>query len=126
MNAKRFFGVLASAALLMNLGCGSSPRNQGQDQESALHSAAFDEHAGPAVVVGTVLEAATGKPISGARIQGPGGTQALTDSKGRFELAGLKAGMQGRIVAQSSAGLTGENRLRPLAPGQLEVVIYLR
>ncbi len=125
MNAKRLLGVPA-AVLLVGLGCGSSPRDPSQDGESALHSAAFDGRADPAVIVGTVLEAATGKPISGARVQGPAGTQASTDSKGRFELAGLTAGMQGSIVAQSSTGLKGENRLRPLAPGRLEVVIYLR
>ncbi len=79
----------------------------------------------PAVVVGTVLEAATGKPVRGAVVSGPGGSQAVSDERGRFELAGLFAGMQGTLVAREGR-LAGENRLRPLEAGRLEVVIFLR
>ena len=80
----------------------------------------------PVLVVGTVLEASSGRPCPGVRIEGPGGTQAETDADGRFVLRGLGPGMQGELLATSEEGLTARNRLRPLKAGQLEVVLYLR
>ncbi len=82
---------------------------------------------GPApVVTGTVKDASSGKPLAGVRVQGPGGVEVLTDAQGRFVLRGLAPGAEGELVATGAGGLVGRNRLRPLEPGPLEVVIYLR
>ena len=81
---------------------------------------------GPLCVTGTVVEAATGRPVADARVEGPAGAVAVTDARGRFRLEGLSSGAQGKLVALGANGLRGENRLRPLAVRTLEVVIYLR
>jgi len=78
-----------------------------------------------AVVVGTVLDAATGQPAPDIRLEGPEGTRAVSDAHGRFEMEGLRAGDAGEITAQAPDGRRGSVRLRPLAPGRLEVVVQL-
>ncbi|MSR63402.1 MAG: carboxypeptidase regulatory-like domain-containing protein [Planctomycetes bacterium] len=96
--------------------------NDGQGQRSSAPVAA-----GPApLVTGTVLDARTGKPVAGARVVGPGGVEAKSDAHGRFVLHGLTLGAEGELVGTTTAGLTGKNRLRALASGPLEVVLYLR
>ena len=82
---------------------------------------------GPApVVTGTVLDARTGKPISGARVVGPGGLETHSDAQGHFVLRGLALGTEGELVGTTEAGLKGKNHLQALAGGELEVVLYLR
>jgi len=82
---------------------------------------------GPApIVLGTVLDANTGKPVAGATVKAPGGLQAKSDEHGRFVLKGLALGTAGELVGTTQGGLSGKNRLRPLAGGPLEVVLYVR
>lgn len=78
-----------------------------------------------AVVVGSVIDAATGQPASGIRLEGPEGSCAISDERGRFEMEGLRAGDSGELVAQAPDGRRGGVTLRPLAPGRLEVVVQL-
>jgi hypothetical protein len=82
--------------------------------------------AGPGpLVTGTVVDARTGRPVAGARLQGPGGVEATSDARGRFLLRGLALGASGDLVATWD-GLSGRNRLRALAGGPLEVVVHVR
>jgi hypothetical protein len=83
-----------------------------------------DIQAGPAVVVGTVIDAATGRPSPGAVVTGPGGAEAVSDASGRFRIKGMAPGTQGELRAVAGAR-SGSVRLRPLAGGVLEVVVYL-
>jgi len=78
-----------------------------------------------AVVVGSVIDAATGLPVSGIRLEGPEKTHAVSDERGRFQLEGLRAGDAGEVVAKAPDGRKGSVTLRPLAPGRLEVVVQL-
>ena len=104
--------------------CGSSPDADGAGAGADLVSL---DYVGEApVVVGTALEASTGKPLADARIEGPGGARATTDASGRFVLRGLTLGQEGELRGTAESGLTGSNRLRPLKAGRLEVVLFLR
>ena len=78
-----------------------------------------------ATVVGSVIDAATGKPAPGIRLEGPSGCTATSDDDGRFEMEGLRAGDSGEIVAKATDGRRGVVTLRPLAAGRLEVVVQL-
>jgi hypothetical protein len=78
------------------------------------------------LVTGTVLDARTGKPVSGATVRAPDGQEATTDAQGRFVLRGLPLGTSGELVGTTEAGLSGKNRLLPLEGGPLEVVLYVR
>ncbi len=114
------FAILSLTLLLV--ACGSSP-----DADGARASSDSLDYAGAApVVMGTALEASTGKPMAGVQIEGPGGARATTDASGRFVLRGLAVGMEGELRGTAESGLTGANRLRPLKAGQLEVVLFLR
>jgi hypothetical protein len=93
---------------------------------SALGAApAHRIQAGPPVVTGTVIAASSLAPLAGATVVGPSGQQTVTDARGRFSLRGLAAGASGDLTA-SSGDLQGSVRLRPLAGGRLEVVLYLQ
>ena len=109
------------AALAVLAGCASA--RSGSDAPGGT-SAPVVLDGPPAVVAGTVLDGATGRPVAGARVVGPGGREAVSDALGRFELD-LVAGLAGPLVAREGTRV-GENRLRPLEPGRLEVVIHLR
>jgi hypothetical protein len=78
-----------------------------------------------AVVVGSVIDAATGQPAAEIRLEGPEGSKAVSDAHGRFEVKGLRAGDSGELVAKAPDGRRGSVTLRPLAPGRLEVVVQL-
>ena len=104
--------------------CGSSPDADGSG--AGPDSISFDYVGEAPVVVGTALEASTGRPVAGVQIEGPGGARATTDASGRFVLRGLAVGMEGELRGTAESGLTGVNRLRPLKAGQLEVVLFLR
>jgi len=111
------------AALLASLAACRNPA----PGESAEDGGPVPTRPGPGpVVTGTVLDARTGKPIAGALVRGPGAVEARSDARGRFLLRGLALGTAGELVATTEAGLSGKNRLRPLAAGPLEVVVYLR
>lgn len=78
-----------------------------------------------ALVVGSVIDAATGRAVPDIRLEGPEGSRATSDDRGRFEMEGLRAGDSGEIVALAPDGRRGGVTLRPLAPGRLEVVVQL-
>ena len=83
--------------------------------------------AGPGpIVIGTAIDASTGKPLEGVLVRAPGGVEAKSDARGRFLLRDLALGAEGELVGTTKGGLEGRNVLRPLAPGPLEVVLYLR
>jgi len=112
--------ALLLAALALSAGC----RNPAPDPVAGRSSAPVA--AGPApIVMGTVLDARTGKPIPGALVRGPGGVETKSDAHGRFVLRGLAIGASGELVGTSD-GLTGKNVLRTLEGGPLEVVLHLR
>lgn len=81
--------------------------------------------AGAAEVAGSVVDAATGDPVAGARIDGPRGRTARSDARGRFLLADLGVGTEGEIRATASDGRAASVRLRALQAGRLEVVLQL-
>ena len=110
--------------LLMGLSaCGGLAGVEASDAPSGYLE---DAAAAPVVILGTALEASSRRPLEGVVIEGPGGTQARSDAEGHFRLTGLRAGMSGVLVARTPDGLSGRNPLRPLAAGELEVVIFLR
>ena len=81
-------------------------------------SAAGARDAAP-VVVGTVIDAATGEPVSGARVEGPEKKHAKTGRDGRFEITGL-------LTVKLDDGRVGHVHLRHLVPGPpLEVVLQV-
>jgi len=79
-----------------------------------------------AIVVGSVLDAATGAPVKDVRLEGPQGARAVSGGDGRFEMGGLRAGDEGELVARAGDGRGGSLTLQPLPAGRLEVVVYLR
>jgi hypothetical protein len=101
--------ITLASALLLASACGGTPSRPGAE----------------ALVTGTVLDASTGSPVSGARVEGPAGTHAVSGSDGRFELQGLRERDEGDVVAQTDDGRRGSVRLRPLAPGRLEIALHL-
>jgi hypothetical protein len=102
-------------------------RNPSTDEFDGEADAASTTYTGPApLVIGTVVDARSGKPIAGAVVRGPGGLETKSDARGRFTLRGLVPGTSGELVATSEAGLSGKNVLRPLEGGPLEIVIHLR
>lgn len=116
MNARHSARLLVLAAgLLLACACGS--------RRDELRSGA---RGAPALVVGTVLDAATGEPLGGVRVRGPHGTSAVSARDGRFELRGLHEGDSGELQAELSGGATHRQVLRTLAPGPIEVVIHVR
>jgi hypothetical protein len=112
---------LAWALSVALTGCAGTGARAAPATAERAPTAAF---LGPAVVVGTVVDGATGRPVQGASVAGPGGRETVSDARGRFELD-LAVGLEGPLVARAGK-LVGENRLRPLEAGRLEVVILLR
>jgi len=81
---------------------------------------------GTAVVTGTTLDAATGEPLGGVQVVGPGDAQTTSDEAGRFVLVGLPEGLAGELTARTDDGREATNPLRPLRNERLEVVLHLR
>jgi hypothetical protein len=108
---KAVLALLAALFLVLTCACACSRRDSRPGEE--------------AVVVGTVLDAATGLPAPGVRLEGPQGASAVSGENGRFEMEGLRAGDSGEILAKASDGRRGGVTLLPLAPGRLEVVVQL-
>jgi hypothetical protein len=92
---------------------------------SCSRSATMHDNGHGPIVVGTVVDAATGEPVSGARVEGPEKHSTRTDSDGRFELTGLPVGLEGDVTVELSDGRSGRIHLRPLRAGRLEVVLQL-
>jgi len=114
---------LAILLVALAAGCGgdaSAPGGGGAGTQEA------PPPAGTAVVSGTTVDAATGEPLAGVEVTGPGGGSAVSDVRGRFRLEGLSEGASGEVVARAADGRMGSLTLRPLANARLEVVLYLR
>ena len=77
------------------------------------------------VVKGVVVDVQDGEPLVGIRVEGPGGTRAVSDPRGRFALMGLEEGLEGSVRAWRSDGWEVEIPLRPLKPGALEITLRL-
>ena len=123
---KLFLGLLLLCAVLAAV-LGGACRNPGRAESAPPSLGSVPEIAGPApVVLGTTLDARTGKPLANALVRGPNGVEARSDERGRFVLRGLALGAAGDLVATTESGLSGRNRLRTLTGGPLEVVVYLR
>lgn len=123
----RVLALHAACAAALSTGllaCGSSPEAAGGPARSEGQGG--DRADGPVILFGTAVEASSGRPLPGVQVEGPGGAQTRTDENGRFVLRGLVAGAEGELRAATADGRTAANRLRPLRPGQLEVVLYLR
>ena len=82
--------------------------------------------AGTAVIFGTTLDAATGEPLAGVEVTGPGGARGLSDEHGNFVLSDIPEGTSGRLLAKGPDGREAVNLLRPLRNARLEVVMHLR
>jgi len=115
----RWIVVLALGVLGVS-GCGTGLKAEETEGDAA------DRAASPAVLLGTVIEAGSGKPVAGAWIEAPSGERAETDENGRFRLQGVPLGTEGFLQAGTEGGLIGKNLLRPVTSGELEIVIYLR
>jgi hypothetical protein len=110
------------AALALAAGCSSARE---RDEAEPPPAPVLDLEDGPPVVFGTVVDAASGAPVAGARVVAPDGTEATTGADGRFRLKGVAAGTAGDLVA-TAGPLRGAVRLRPVSGGRLEVVVHVR
>ncbi len=117
--------LLAACIWLATCSCESSSHERDSSQ-MALHSVSFESRGGPPVVAGIAILAATGKPLAGVTLTLPDGTTATSGEDGRFELVGMRPGLEGLLEARTEDGLVGTNPLLPLAGGRLEVVVRLR
>lgn len=81
---------------------------------------------GTAIVTGTTLDAATGEPLAGVHVVGPGDARSTSDGFGRFILRGIPEGLSGDLTARTDDGREATNPLRPLRNERLEVVLHLR
>ena len=113
-------GVLLLAALAA---CGGQHAAAADESTRETERGAVEA---PATVVGTTLDASTGKVLAGVRVEIMEGAYTLSDERGRFELRGLPAGQGGTLVGTTEDGRRRELTLRTLAPGRsLEVVLRL-
>jgi uncharacterized protein YfaP (DUF2135 family) len=80
---------------------------------------------GPGVVTGVIRNAATGRAIVGATIQGPGGQVAASESGGRYTLTGLPLGRVELTASYPGYIADSARVLIPLAtqPGQLDLAL---
>jgi len=112
--------MIRIATLVILLGAGTflpACHNASSNTNATEHSA---------VVTGTVVEAATGKSVAGARIEGPGGRRTRSDDRGRFQLDGLEVGTTGEVKATGPDGRTASVTLRRLSAQKLEIVLALK
>ncbi len=98
--------------------CARDPRSAGGASQGTGVDAAV-------VVVGTVVDAASGDAVAEARVKGPRGVKAVTDEKGKFELKGLEVGDEGEVVVTTDDRRRGSVVLRKLRGGVLEVVVHV-
>jgi len=117
--------VLAACLWLATCSCESNSHER-DSGPMTLHSVSFESREGPPIVSGVAILAATGKPLAGVTLTLPDGTTAVSGEDGRFELVGMRPGLEGLLEATTEDGLVGTNPLLPLAGGRLEVVVRLR
>lgn len=77
------------------------------------------------VISGVVVDVQDGEPLVGVRVEGPNGSRAVSDPRGRFVLTGLQEGLEGPVRAWRSDGWEVEVPLRPLKPGGVDIVLHL-
>jgi hypothetical protein len=106
--------------------CGSSQSVPHAQDLGPGDEAARIRQGPPPVVVGTVIEASTGKALEGVLVTAPNGLQVLSAAQGRFVIEGLGLGEECFLEALTESGLRGRIPLRPLASGELEVVLFVR
>lgn len=107
--------VLSLLAAFTACGSNASHDANGRASSSTTH----------AVVVGTVVDAATGEAVANADVEGPADQKTRSDARGRFEFKPLAVGTEGEITASTNDGRKARVTLRRLAPGRLEVVLQL-
>jgi hypothetical protein len=117
---------LVALLALLAASCGANRVDRAADGQAALARPVPAAARGPVRIVGTAMDATTGRPVAGARVVGPEGVEARSDGEGRFELRGLSAGSEGELRATTEDGRAGRNRIRPLRRSVLEVVVWLR
>lgn len=115
--------ILALCLMVLVQGCGTASRAQ-DGGNAPTRTLAPAGQAGPPRVVGTTIDAATGRPVA-ASLTAPDGTRGRSDEQGRFQLR-LPLGTEGELVAETEDGRRGRVSLRPLVGGELEVVVHLR
>ena len=116
---------IACAALCVFAACAPASNSGNKQGEFSMTA----EEAGAqqtCSVVGTTLEAATGEVLAEVEIKGPAGSHAKSDKHGHFVLENLPAGTTGEVEALAHDGRKARTTLRPLAPGKLEIVLYLK
>lgn len=124
MKTIRALRVACLLAVSLIAACGSSQVG-GKSSSTGEFAPGAPAPGGPAVICGTTLAAATGKPLAGVRVVTPDGVEALSDAAGHFEIRGLALGTTGELVATTTDGRRGSNWLRPLKSGALEVVVFV-
>jgi beta-lactamase regulating signal transducer with metallopeptidase domain len=98
--------------------------------ESPAYGARFAHHVRPArLIIGTVTDAQTGRPVEGARVQQfPGISRAITDAAGRFELRGCEKVREYRLMSGARASyFSGSLTVRDtpgLGPIEVELHLY--
>jgi hypothetical protein len=117
----------ARTALLLALLPAAACRSAKEEPDGAPAplAAAADLEQGPPIVLGTVVDAASGEPLAGAHVVAPDGSATTTGPDGRFLLKGLPRGTAGDLVA-TAGQRKGSVRLRPVSGGRLEVVVHVR
>ena len=118
--------IALTLALLLIAACGSSQSDDGEPAFGPGAEAGRISEGPPPVVVGTVMDASTGRPVVGALVQAPDGLSVLSEAGGRFVLRGLALGTEGVLEVLTEDGRKGQVHLRPLSSGELEVVLYVR
>lgn len=76
-------------------------------------------------VRGVVVDVQDGEPLVGIRVEGPDGTRAVTDPRGRFVLKGLQEGEDGLVRAWRSDGWEAQVPLRAVNAGEMNIVLHL-
>lgn len=78
-----------------------------------------------ASIQGTVLDRATGAVVAGARIDFPDGRTATSSDTGRFDVGDFDLGLAGELRVRAEDGRAATLAIRPLRPGDLEVVLHV-
>lgn len=120
-------GTMSIACAALSVFAACAPASNSSNTQGEFSSTAHEAGAEQAcTVVGTTLEAATGEVLPDVEIKGPAGSHAMSDKKGHFALEDLPAGTTGEVEALAHDGRKARTTLRPLAPGKLEIVLYLK
>jgi len=125
---QRLLGACAGVALVL-ASCGSSGEPSRSSVRSTLDGRSSrgltEAVVGEVEVHGTTLDARTGDLLAGVRIEGPGGSQAVSDRHGRFELHGLQVGDSGAVRGKLQDGRVAGVTLQPLTEARIELVLRL-